>query len=173
MPAHVRFATIDDARGLAELRWLSRGARERDREPLDQFEETFRIWLGPALASGKWYAAVAALVDGGLVGCMYLHFIEKVPVPGEAHRMWGYITHAYVREAHRGNGIASGLLGALIERARSEGAEFLVVWPSREAVSLYGRAGFLSGERERQVLPGEEPSLILHLHSGEGPGREP
>jgi hypothetical protein len=33
----------------------------------------------------------------------------------------------------------------------------------REAVSLYLHAGFVSAEREREVLPDEEPSLILHL----------
>jgi len=162
MPPSVRFATNQDARELAELRWLSRDLRERESEPLKRFERAFRTWLDSALVGGNWHIAVA--VSGrALAGCMYLHFIEKVPVPGQVLRRWAYVTNAYVREGLRGAGTGGALLRTLIDVAQAEKAEFVVVWPSREAVRLYERAGFLSAEREREALPDEEPSLILHL----------
>jgi len=162
MPPSVRFATNEDAHELAELRWLSRELGEREAEPLEHFERAFQTWLHSALACGNWHIAVAAS-GRALAGCMYLHFIEKVPVPGQVQRRWAYVTNAYVREGLRGAGTGDALLRTLIDVARAEKAEFVVVWPSREALRFYERAGFLSAEREREALPDDEPSLILHL----------
>lgn len=163
MSLPVRLATVEDASVLAELRWLSRSSVEREREPLEQFERTFGAWLQSVLAAGDWRIAVACSEGGAVEGCMYLHFVDKVPVPGEARRSWAYLTNAYVREDLRGEGVGAALLENLIGIARAERAEFVLVWPSREAVPFYERAGFLSAEQERQALPQDEPSLILHL----------
>lgn len=168
MSQRIRFATGEDARELAELRWLSRSSIEREREPLERFERTFQAWLASVLTAGNWRIAVACSEGGAVEGCMYLHFVEKVPVPGEAQRSWAYLTNAYVREGRRGGGMGAALLKALVDAARAERAEFILVWPSREAVTFYERAGFLSAERERQALPDDEPSLILHLEAKRG-----
>jgi GNAT superfamily N-acetyltransferase len=163
MPVSVRLATPQDARQLAELRWLSRDAAERDREPFEEFQRGFDAWLAAAAVSDIWRIAVATSAAGTLLGCMYLHFVEKVPTPGEPRRRWAYVTHAYVREGHRGAGIGSSLLAMLVELAWCERLDFLIVWPSGRAVPFYERAGFLSPERERQALPDDEPAFILHL----------
>jgi GNAT superfamily N-acetyltransferase len=148
---------------MAELRWLSRDAGERARESLEAFHRGFGPWLSAAAVSDTWRIAVATSVASSLVGCMYLHFVEKVPAPGEPRRRWAHLTHAYVREGHRGAGIGGSLLTMLIELARHEQLDFLIVWPSSRAVPFYERAGFLSPERERQALPHDEPSFILHI----------
>jgi ribosomal protein S18 acetylase RimI-like enzyme len=68
--------------------------------------------------------------------------VEKVPVPGAKQREWGYVTNAFVDSQRRGQGIGRDLLRFLIAAAESRGLEFLIVWPSDEAVAFYGRAGF-------------------------------
>ena len=73
---------------------------------------------------------------------MFLQLIEKVPSPGEIRRKWGYVTNAYVALQQRRQGIGRKLLDNLIDAARTQQLEFLIVWPSEEAVSLYRRAGF-------------------------------
>jgi ribosomal protein S18 acetylase RimI-like enzyme len=163
MPASVRLAVLTDAAALAELRWLSRETSERAKEAVAAFEPTFRQWFQRALSSNTWRVAVAKGETSSLVGCMYLNRVEKVPVPGQTERSWGYITNAYVRDGSRGNGTGKALLGLLVAVAREWRLEFVVVWPSTEAVSFYKRAGFMSAEEQLTANPSDEPVLLLHL----------
>lgn len=158
----VRFALPSDAAELAALRWLSRSAIEQAAEPLTAFTPRFAAWLGEALGSGSWFAAVAP-DNQQLFGCMFLQRVATVPVPGLASRHWGYVTHAFVREAHRNGGLGKQMLELLIQQARRIGLEELHVWPSVPAVSLYTRAGFLSPEQQRASTPPDEPCHVLRL----------
>ena len=162
MRHHCRFAIRSDGAELALLRWHSRSAAERTLESVDAFTARFTAWLATAIRSGSWHAAVAD-EHGALVGCMYLHEVETVPVPGIASRPWGYVTHAYVTEGARNRGIGQQLLSLLIGRARELGLHELQVWPSVGAISLYVRAGFLSPEAQRTGTHSDEPSYLLRL----------
>lgn len=140
MAVTVRRAEPGDAPELARLRWEFRPEAQPDQE-LDEFSPEFEEWLSGALAS-DWVAAVADQGNGTLVGCMFLRSVGKVPNPGAPDRAWGYVTNSYVAPAHRGRGVGARLLDVLVARAREWGHEFLIVWPSEEAVSFYARAGF-------------------------------
>jgi GNAT superfamily N-acetyltransferase len=161
LPATVRFAVNEDVHALSLLRWASRSERERATEELQAFSVRFRTWLLDALASQQWHVAVAEGEDSTLLGCMYLHRVQTVPVPGTLSRAWGYVTHAYVTEHSRRAGLGTTLLSLLVARARELGLHELRVWPSPEALSLYVRAGFRSPEAQR--AEGEEPSYALSL----------
>lgn len=55
------------------------------------------------------------------------------------------------------------MLDLLVREGRAAGLAELHVWPSRGAVSLYARAGFLSPEAQRALDPDEEPSHVLPI----------
>jgi GNAT superfamily N-acetyltransferase len=159
----VRLALPSDAAELAELRWLSRESHEQAAEQLGVFTPRFSAWLVEALNSTAWQAAVAPRDTGSLVGCMFLQRVATVPVPGVASRYWGYVTHAFVRAGHRNRGLGAHMLELLIHRARELQLHELHVWPSTAATTLYARAGFLSPERQRSLVPPEEASYVLPL----------
>lgn len=136
-----REATIEDAVELARLRWEFR-PREQKGQEWTAFAVDFESWFRQALLAGNWMPAVAESTKGQLIGCVFLQSVGKIPVPGTVHRCWGYVTNFYVVPNRRGQGVGGGLLEVVKSAARSKGHEFLIVWPSEEAVSLYDRAGF-------------------------------
>lgn len=156
----VRRAEPGDAPELARLRWAFR-PEDQPASTLDAFSREFGRWLTRALAS-DWMAAVADEGDGTLVGCMFLRSVGKVPNPGAPERAWGYVTNSYVAPTHRGRGVGALLLEAVVAAARERGHEFLLVWPSEEAVSLYLRAGFRE-VAEVHGGAGDSPPLELVL----------
>ena len=97
----IRRAVAEDAIELARLRWEYR-VQDQAGRTRDDFVRECEVWLRQALASGRWVIAVASAEDGTLSGCMYLQSVDKVPVPGQIERAWGYITNSYVASEQRG-----------------------------------------------------------------------
>ena len=157
----VREAGVADVAELARLRWEFR-VEEQPRQEHTEFVRACETWLSEALASDRWVVAVAASNDGSLYGCMYLQYIEKVPIPGGIRRYWGYVTNSYVVAEQRNKGVGQKLLDLLVSVGRQRGLEFLIVWPSKAAVSLYERAGFRSVS-EVDTDPEGPPPLELLL----------
>lgn len=156
----VRHAELRDAAELARLRWEFRPG-DQHHQGLGAFSRDFEEWFAEALAS-DWMAAVAEEVGGTLVGCVFLRSVSKVPNPGARDRAWGYVTNSYVAPACRAQGVGARLLELVVTAARARGHEFLIVWPSEEALPFYARAGF------RQVTdvhggPDDYPPLELVL----------
>jgi ribosomal protein S18 acetylase RimI-like enzyme len=161
MSVSIREAIELDGLELARLRWDFR-PNHQTAQQWTSFSRSFDEWFGRALASGQWTAAVAESAAGSLVGCMFLRSVSKVPIPGGIHRYWGYVTNAYVEPHLRGQGIGSRLLGLLVSAGKARHHEFLIVWPSEEALRLYRRVGF------KEVLdahagPDDHPPLELPL----------
>jgi GNAT superfamily N-acetyltransferase len=161
MDVTIRRATLADAPELARLRWEFR-PEDQQAQRLEEFSRDFQAWLSEALDSRTWMAAVADAGPAGLVGCVFLRSVSKVPNPGALDRAWGYVTNSYVVPSHRGRGLGGGLLEIVIATAREWKHELLIVWPSREAVSLYTRAGFREAT-EAHAGPDDYPPLELVL----------
>lgn len=163
--ALIRLATPSDALELARLRWDSRVEGESNHSRAG-FLRDCEVWLGDALASGRWVAAVAESEPGSLCGCMFLQSVAKVPVPGATHREWGYVTNSFVDSQRRGQGIGQRLLHLLIEAGEDRRLEFLIVWPSERAVPFYRRAGFRPVS-DVHARPDEPPlELLLSARNG-------
>jgi GNAT superfamily N-acetyltransferase len=161
MRVTVRPATVADAAELARLRWEFR-PQDQQASGLDEFSREFTDWLAQAFDSDMWIAAVADTGDHELVGCIFIEAVSKVPNPGAIHRTWGYVTNSYVAPGYRGQGVGGRLPDVVIGAARERGHEFLIVWPSEEALSFYTRAGF----REVAAVhagPDDYPPLELVL----------
>lgn len=157
----IRKAEMEDARELARLRWEYR-VEDQEGRTREEFVDRCGAWLRRALSSGRWVVAVASLHGDTLCGCMYLQCVDKVPIPGEIDRAWGYVTNSYVSRERRGCGIGRDLLNFLIDIARARGLEFLIVWPSEEALSLYERAGFRPAAKVHDRCD-DSPPLELEL----------
>ena len=160
-PAVVRLAKTKDSAELARLRWDFR-AEDQPGTSRAEFLTACEAWLQGTLKSLRWVIAVAESEVNSLCGCMYLQCVESVPIPGRIRRGWGYVTNCYVASQQRGQGVGQKLLELLIDAARIRKLEFLVVWPSKEAVSFYQRAGFRRVS-EVHAGPGDEPPLEMML----------
>lgn len=160
MGVTVRRAEPKDASELARLRWEFR-PEDQPNQGLDEFSREFEHWFAEASVS-DWMAAVADDGGGALVGCAFLRSVGKVPNPGRRDRAWGYVTNSYVAPAHRRQGVGGRLLELVIAAARERGHEFLIVWPSEEALSFYARAGFKE-VADVHGAPDDYPPLELIL----------
>jgi GNAT superfamily N-acetyltransferase len=141
-PITIRPATGDDADELARLRWdFSPDQVAAGLQEFSAFLADFREFWSGALASGKWTAWVAEL-DARLIGNVWIERIDKVPRPGRSCNEYSYVTNVYVEAEHRNGGVGAALMRAAIAEARARPSEFLIVWPSEEAVRFYERLGF-------------------------------
>ena len=140
----IREASAADAATLAELRWEFRAGRDPAVEDHAAFVARCTAWMAGELTAGRWRAWVA-VVDGGIVGHVWVHPIEKVPNPvGERHRHV-YLSNLYVQPAARG-GLGTTLLNTALAWARDNGVDRVVLWPSKRSVTLYQRQKFRRGD---------------------------
>jgi GNAT superfamily N-acetyltransferase len=138
----IRQATQEDAAELARLRWdFSPDEVTASRQSFAEFHLGFSDFWQRALESGTWTVWVAESEER-LIANIYVQIIHKVPRPGRFGNRYGYVTNVYAEPEVRGRGIGSQLLKSVIQWAREERLEFLIVWPSEESVAYYERAGF-------------------------------
>ena len=73
---------------------------------------------------------------------VFVHKIDLVPRPCKIQDQFGYLTNNYTKPAYRSQGIGSALMNRVVEWAKDEDFELLIVYPSDEAVTFYERVGF-------------------------------
>jgi L-amino acid N-acyltransferase YncA len=101
-----------------------------------------RAWFDTWLAErqGDGWPVVVAEVDGVVAG--YASYSTWRPHPGYRHT----VEHSvYVVEAFRGRGVASALMGALVERATTEGRHVMMAGicsTNTGSIALHERLGF-------------------------------
>jgi GNAT superfamily N-acetyltransferase len=64
-------------------------------------------------------------------------------------RFWGNITNVYTMPEFRGQGIGTNLMKGIMEAARKDGIESLILWPAEGVSDFYERLGFSS---DREVM---------------------
>jgi GNAT superfamily N-acetyltransferase len=143
----VREATTEDAAELSRMRWEHcfelGGYPGADGEGMgrDAFDAAFADYLDDAMRTGRWAVWVAE-ADGAPVGTLSVQRVTAVPTPWQAARGWGYVTSVQVVSEWRGRGVGRLLMDAASERAREEGLELLLLWPSPDSVAFYRAVGF-------------------------------
>jgi GNAT superfamily N-acetyltransferase len=115
-------------------------------------------------------ACFVAEVDGAQVGIA----IGTPSYDGLPHRR--DLISMWVHASHRGRGIATRLLRAVLEWAAGDGAREVALWVAdgnAPATAVYRRAGFVPTGR-RQPLPSNpavgEEEWVLTLPTSDGPG---
>ena len=138
----VELATVDDVPALARLRFALYEEQEGSiEEPLERYGERFARFAARALDSDDWRAWVARAGDQ-IVGAMWLHTVDRVPVPGKRAGPIGYLTNVYVVPAHRNAGLGAEMLDRVTEWCRGEGFSAVIVWPTERSRPFYARGGF-------------------------------
>jgi GNAT superfamily N-acetyltransferase len=105
----------------------------------DRFREEFAIWTSE---HERTHVPYLVEVDGRAVGMAWLAIIERIPGPEIWRRLSGHIQSVYVTQEHRDGGLGTLLIGELIEGARLEGLDYLIVHPSPRSFPFYRRLGF-------------------------------
>jgi GNAT superfamily N-acetyltransferase len=138
-----RMATEADVDELAQMRWDFRleeapGATVHDQTT---FLHACTAFLRQGLAEQRrtyWIAQE----ETQLVSHIYIQRVPKVPKPNRLDEALGYVTNVYTRPAYRGQGIGTQLMTHVLQWAREQDMESLIVWPSETSVDFYERAGF-------------------------------
>lgn len=137
----IRRATLDDIDALAELRYSMLAAFT---EP-DNFEpgwrEAFAEWqcvrlVGPGFA---WF--IAELADGRVVAGTQGELIIGQPGP-TISRTRVYVTNVSTLPEHRGQGLATKCMDAVLAWAKDQGATAAMLNAAPMGANIYTRAGF-------------------------------
>lgn len=138
----IGFATTDDVDELARLRFAL--YEEQDgivAESVEVYRDRFADFAERALVSKDWRAWVARLGDRP-VGAMWLHTVNRVPVPGKRAGPIGYLTNVYVVPELRNTGLGAQMLDRITTWCRQEGFSEVIVWPTERSRPFYTRGGF-------------------------------
>jgi len=87
-------------------------------------------------------AWVARTADGIPIGMANAAIFERMPVPGTGSARWIYVANVFVLPEHRRQGIAVGLMDAIVEWARAQGMVRIVLAPSEMSIPFYASLGF-------------------------------
>ena len=138
-----RLSAEKDIPQLAQLRWDFRmeGGDELPSVSKEQFLTACEDFLKRGLENGT-RAYWVAENDGEIVSHIFVQKVDMVPRPCKIQDQFGFITNNYTRPRHRNKGIGSQLLQRVMQWAKEQDMELLIVWPSEEAVNFYERAGF-------------------------------
>jgi GNAT superfamily N-acetyltransferase len=130
----VRRADSADIDAVAALRaaWQSSPASE-------SYLAAFTEWFLAEAPSRWWWVATD---NDQIVGMVNLKIFDRMPSPERAPAQWGYLANLFVLPDHRGAGIGTALVEALVECAKAEHLVRVVLSPSEQSVPLYRRQGF-------------------------------
>jgi GNAT superfamily N-acetyltransferase len=155
----IRLAGPADAPTLARLRYVFRAGHDPATEAEADFLARCGGWMAARLASGSHWRCWVAEEAGGLVGTIWLQFIEKIPNPGAEAERHGYVSNLYVEPSRRGAGLGSMLIDTCLRYCEKEAVDAVILWPTPRSRRLYERHGFtVRGDLfERRLGPTPSP----------------
>ncbi|HLJ34665.1 MAG TPA: GNAT family N-acetyltransferase [Ktedonobacteraceae bacterium] len=144
LDCQVRQAKESDSDELARLNWdFSTEEQRANEHSFEMYAASFDQFLQSALQSGNWIIWVAEY-EQRLVFMAYVQIIHKVRRPGRSgSRQYGYVTNVFTEAPLRSQGIGTAVFERIIDWAKSQQLEFLVLWPSEASIQFYQRSGFM------------------------------
>lgn len=115
--------------------------RVKKNESYDGFEKECESFLENAFNSHQWFIWIAE-VDDKIVSHIYIELVQKVPRPGRITYPFVYMTNVFTVAEYRNKGIGSKLLNSINEWVEERNYEFVMVWPSNEAINYYKKNGY-------------------------------
>jgi GNAT superfamily N-acetyltransferase len=140
-PLSIELASVDDVAALARLRWELYVEQEGELEPFEAYRDRFVAFGRAALATDRWHAWLARDATGP-VGAMWLHSIERMPVPGKVAGPIGYLTNVYLAPELRDGGLGSRMLEQVLDWCRDRRFSCVITWPTPRSRPFYRRGGF-------------------------------
>lgn len=148
----VRLATPKDLETLVRLRldfFADMGWEKEAKDP--GFEAALRAYLQQQLGGDAFYAALA-FEDGQAVGSAFASLQQRPPKPQNPSGRSMHVTSVFVAPQHRGRGLATALMQAVIEEARRRGHTMVDLEATAAGQPVYARLGFEVGGCTPMVL---------------------
>lgn len=140
-----RAATADDIPALARLRWEMEAERHPERHATvtrDAYAAAYAASVRADMGRGTHCAWIAFADGGEPVASVTLIWWAMPPTPANLHRKRGFVSSVFTRQEYRRRGISRRLMEMLIEQARAEGIDRLVLWASEMGRPMYESLGF-------------------------------
>jgi GNAT superfamily N-acetyltransferase len=138
-----RIANKSDLEQLANLRWNFRmeSGEEKAAMSREEFVEKC-VEFFKEKTKGDYHIYWIAEEEGEIISQIFVHKIDMIPRPCKINDQFGYITNNYTKPEYRAKGVGTKLLKKVIEWAKSEDLELLIVYPSEKSHTFYERVGF-------------------------------
>jgi ribosomal protein S18 acetylase RimI-like enzyme len=151
---NIRLAEAKDIKQLIRMRWDTTIEFDESKkiESFDDFEKECHSFLENALNNGQWFIWVAE-ENAKLISHIYIEIIDKVPRPGRITYPFAYMTNVYTVPEFRNKGVGSKLLSSINSWIKESKYEFVIVWPSDEAINYYKKNGYVHCKEPMEYFP--------------------
>jgi GNAT superfamily N-acetyltransferase len=146
-------ATVADIGALEQLRMDY--LKEDFGELTNEQKEMLLAEIDPYL---RWHLGTGLMVfvarddEAGIVSCAWLLLIEKPPSPRFPHGRTGTLFNVYTAPEFRRRGLASRVMGALIEDARIRHLDLLELNATEDGYPLYRSLGFRNAHEKHRAM---------------------
>ncbi|CAG9608161.1 GNAT family N-acetyltransferase [Pseudoneobacillus rhizosphaerae] len=150
----IRLAEAKDIEQLIKMRWdfTIEYDESKKNESFDDFERECHSFLENALKSNQWFIWVVE-ENGNIASHIYIELIQKVPRPGRITYPFAYMTNVYTVPEYRNKGVGSKLLSSINKWIKDNHYEFVIVWPSDEAINYYKKNGYVHSKEPMEYFP--------------------
>ena len=109
---------------------------------IDSFSKNYNKKINESIFSSDEVDGIVALEKGNVLGYASIHYIKKIT------RKSGIIEDVVVKENQRGKGIGKLLVNNLIEKAKKNNCDKIILSSSEKNLKFYQKLGFQKNEFE-------------------------
>ena len=109
---------------------------------IDSFSKNYDKKINESIFSSDEVDGIVALEKGNVIGYASIHYIKKIT------RKSGIIEDVVVKENQRGKGIGKLLVNNLIEKAKKNKSDKIILSSSEKNLKFYQKLGFQKNEFE-------------------------
>ena len=109
---------------------------------IDSFSKNYDKKINESIFSSDEVDGIVALEKGNVIGYASIHYIKKIT------RKSGIIEDVVVKENKRGKGIGKLLVNNLIEKAKKNNCDKIILSSSEKNLKFYQKLGFQKNEFE-------------------------
>ena len=109
---------------------------------IDSFSNNYDKEINESIFSSDEVDGIVAIEEGNVLGYASIHYIKKIT------RKSGIIEDVVVKENQRGKGIGKLLVKNLIEKAKKNNCDKIILSSSEKNLKFYQKLGFQKNEFE-------------------------
>ena len=109
---------------------------------IDSFSNNYDKEINESIFSSDEVDGIVAMEEGNVLGYASIHYIKKIT------RKSGIIEDVVVKENQRGKGIGKLLVKYLIEKAKKNNCDKIILSSSEKNLKFYEKLGFQKNEFE-------------------------
>ena len=109
---------------------------------IDSFSNNYDKEINESIFSSDEVDGIVAMEEGNVLGYASIHYIKKIT------RKSGVIEDVVVKENQRGKGIGKLLVKNLIEKAKKNNCDKIILSSSEKNLKFYEKLGFQKNEFE-------------------------